>query len=64
MQCTRTAGVSGYGLVTSKTRLFGFGPNDGHGTTAVWLTPGFDQSHTPPEKTVLNRVRSGAHRDV
>jgi hypothetical protein len=39
-------------------RLSGAGPNDGHDTTRVWLTPDFDQSHTPPGKIRSSRCRS------
>jgi hypothetical protein len=49
-----------YGWVTSNTRLSGEGPNDAHGATPVWFTPGFDQSHTPSGKIECSRINSSA----
>src|SRR6266478_1694691 len=45
-------------FVMSNTKLSGDGPNDAHGTTPVWFTPGFDQSHTPLGKMLCKRVNS------
>ena len=42
----------------SKIRFPGAGPNDAHGTTRVWFTPGFEKSHTPPGKIVRRRCSS------
>jgi len=53
-----------YGAVTSNTRLSGEGPNDGHVTTPVWLTPGFVQSQTPPGKMLIRRVISAGLNDT
>src|SRR5437879_3142005 len=43
------------GWVTSNTRLSGDGPKEAQVTTPVWLTPGLDQSHTPPAKMLIRR---------
>ena len=48
------------GRATSKIRLRGDGPKDAQVTTGVWLTPGFDQSQTPPGKIFSRRAASCA----
>ena len=48
----------------SKTRFSGAGPNDAHGTTRVWFTPGFEKSQTPAGKIVRRRWSSAGVNDA